>query len=79
MFRLDTAKANSLAVASGKKGADITDKVLTDELPQTVKALHNGSISYDYVLSYFAEMHRRGLIYGNDFHVEAPTFLLQAR
>jgi hypothetical protein len=75
MFRLDTEKANALAVVSGKSGDEITDKLLTDELPETVIALHDGTISYEYALSYLAEMHRRGLISGSDFHVEVPTIL----
>ena len=70
MFRLDTAKASPLTMAGGKTGADITDQVLIDELPQTIKGLDDGSVSYDVALSFLAEMHRRGLIHGNDFHVD---------
>ena len=69
LFRFDTAKATQPTIINGKTGAAITDKLLADELQVTVQALYDGDISYDYAQSFFAEMHRRGLVRTSDIRV----------
>ena len=72
LFRFDTEKAKQPPIIGGRTGAAITDKVLTDEMEATVRGLYDGAVSYDYAQSFFAEMHRRGLLNGTDLRVALP-------